>query len=103
MSNQNKKVDKSGEDIVQACQEVLQKIAAPTMTIKVMENLAYNWETQRLREILCREPNIYDRLQYRVYLEFSRLVRQGRPAWGDEAKIFEAAWEDAGKSEAIWW
>lgn len=89
-------------NLIQAMEEVWQKAAAPTVAIKVVENLAYEWETKRLRQVLGREPNICDSLQYRVYLELARLVRQGRPAWSDEAKILEAAWEDAGKSEAIW-
>jgi len=103
MSDQKKKVDKLDDDLIQACQEVWQTVAAPSVAARVVEHFRYQWETKHLRGILGREPIIWDRLQYRVYLEFAGLVLQGRYDWSDEAKIFEAAWEDAVKLDKRCW
>jgi hypothetical protein len=89
-------------DLIQALEDVWQQAAAPSVTIGVMEHLRYEQETKRLREILGREPTIWDRLEYRICWELARPVRQMRHGWSDEAKICDAAWEDAGKSKSIW-
>jgi len=80
---------------------VVWPMAMLSCAVGIVQRMAYERETKRLREILSKEPTIWDRLEYRIYYELARPVRQGRHAWSDEVKIFEAAWEDAGKAEAI--
>jgi hypothetical protein len=101
MSDQNRKIVTSDIDLVQVLDEVW-PVAMLSCAIWTVQRMEYEWETRRLREILGREPTVWDRLEYRICWELARPFRQMRHAWSDEAKICDAAWEDAGKSKAIW-
>ncbi|MBM3167514.1 MAG: hypothetical protein FJZ94_08735 [Chloroflexi bacterium] len=100
MSDQNRKIATPDINIAQVFDD-LWPIAMLSCVFWTMQSMKDNWESRRLREILGREPTVLDRLEYRIYKELARPLRQMRHAWSDEAKICDAAWEDAGKSKTI--
>ena len=101
MSDPNKEIATPSFDVTQVLDDVC-PVAMLFCATGVVQRMEYQCETRRLREILGREPTIWDRLEYRICWELARPVRQMRHAWSDEAKICDAAWEDAGKSEFGW-
>ena len=96
MDDQNRKMTTPDINLAQVFDD-LWPVAMLSCAVNIVQRMGYEWETRRLREILCREPTIWDRLEYRICWELARPLRQMRHAWSDEVKICDAAWEDAGK------
>lgn len=96
MSEQNRKIATPSFNLAQVFDDVW-PVAMLSCAIGVVQRMEYQCETRRLREILGREPTILDRLEYRICWELARLLRQMGHTCSDEAKICNAAWEDAGK------
>jgi hypothetical protein len=101
MSDQNRKIAVSDSNLAQVINEVW-PVAMLSCAIWAVQRMEYEWETRRLREILGREPTFWDRLEYRICWELARPFRQMLHSRSDEAKICDAAWEDAGKSKSVW-
>jgi hypothetical protein len=97
MVEQSKGITAANHDLPLFPEEIGQAIGF-MCALSVAAIMVYEWDTQRLREVLGREPTDWDRFKYRAYFECARSVKEWQRQCNDDRKLREAAKRDAGLS-----
>jgi len=98
MSDRNKKPPMSTGDILRALEGIWHGVTLRN-AIVLMIALAYEREIRRLRQVLDKEPTLYEKGKCHNYFKANRLVKPRQKRGKDNRKIEEATTEDGGRSE----